>query len=202
MTPKIISIFKGGEKSKYTNYRPISVLPTISKILEWCVYNQLICHLESHNMLSSEQYGFRKKRSTEIATRYIKQWIVGILQVSYSSISARHLTLSPCHQFRTSSYGISGNKKAWFTDYPFHRKMRVNYKETLSTPTSIHCGVPQGSILGLLLFLLHFNGLPSLLNSSKMVMYADDTALYYSHKDMKEIENVLFQDPCTVSKLL
>ena len=68
-TAKITPIFKDDEKSKYTNYRPISVLPAISKILERCVYNQLICHLQSHNILSSQQYGFCKKRSTEIAIR-------------------------------------------------------------------------------------------------------------------------------------
>ena len=104
-TAKITPIFKDGEKSKYTNYRPISVLRIISKILERCVNNQLIRHLELHN---TQQYGFRKKRSTEsqrcyFLTRYIKQWIVRILQVPYSSISARHLTLFPTHQFWTSS---------------------------------------------------------------------------------------------------
>ena len=100
------------------------------------------------------------------------------------------------------AYGISGNEKAWFTDYLLHRKMRVNYKGTLSTPIPIHCGILQGSILGPLLFLLHFNELPSLLKSCKMIMYADHTVLYYSDKDMKEIEKVLSQDLCTVSKWL
>ena len=100
------------------------------------------------------------------------------------------------------AYKISGNEKAWFTDYLFHRKMRFNYKRTLSTPLPIHCGVPQGSILGPLLFLLHFNELPSLLKNCKMIMYADDTVLHYSHKDLKEIEKVLSQDLCKVSKWL
>ena len=80
--------------------------------------------------------------------------------------------------------------------------MRVNYKGTLSTPIPIHCGVPQGSLLGPLLFLFHFNKLPSLLKSCKMIMYANDTVLYYSHKDMKKIKKVLSQDLCTVSKWL
>jgi hypothetical protein len=65
---KVIPIYKDGEKSQFSNYRPISVLPIISKILERCVYNQLIDHLESHNMLSQQQFGFRKKRSTETAS--------------------------------------------------------------------------------------------------------------------------------------
>ena len=80
--------------------------------------------------------------------------------------------------------------------------MRVSYKGTLSTPLLIHCGIPQDSILGPLLSLLHFNELPSLLKSCKIIMYADDTVLYYSHKDMKEIEKVLSQDLCMVPKWL
>ena len=100
------------------------------------------------------------------------------------------------------AYGVSGNGKAWFTDYLFHRKMRVSYQTTLSTPIPIHCGVPQGSILGPLLFLLHFKELSSLLKSCKMIMYVDNTVLYYSYKDMKEIGKVLSQDLCTVSKWL
>ena len=80
--------------------------------------------------------------------------------------------------------------------------MRVNYKGTLSTPLPIQCGVPQCSILGPLLFLLHFNELLSLSKSCKIITYANDTVLYYSHKDMKEIKKVLSQDLCTVSKWL
>ena len=208
-TAKITPIFKDGEKSKYANYRPISVLPTISKILERCVYNQLIRHVESHNILSSQQYGFRKKRSTEITTLLF-------LDEIHKAIDRGNLTgalfVDLSRAFDTVSHspildklpalGISGNEKSWFTDYLFHRKMRVNYKGTLSTSTLIHCGVAQGSILGQLLFLLHFNELPSLLKNCKMITYADDTVLYYSHKDMKEIEKVLSQDLCTVSKWL
>ena len=102
-TAKITPIFKDGEKSKYTQYRPISVLPTISVILERCVYNQPIRHIESHNLLSSQQYGFRKnvvRKSQQgyFLTRYVNQWIVGIFQVPYSSFSARHLTLFPTRQ--------------------------------------------------------------------------------------------------------
>ena len=111
--------------------------------------------------------------------------------VSYSSILDK-----------LPAYGISGNEKAWFTDYLFHRKIRVNYKGTLSTPILIHCGVHQGSVLEPLLFLLHFNKLTSMLKSCKMIMYVDDTILYYSHKDMKEIKKILSQDHCMVSKWL
>ena len=208
-TAKTTPTFKDGEKSKYTNYRPISVLQTISKILERCVYNQLICRLESHNILSLQQYGFHKKHHMEIATvlfldKIHKAMDCGNLTgVLFVDLSKEFDTVS--HSLildKLPAYGISGNEKAQFTDYLFHRKIRVNYKGTLSTPIPIQCGVPQGSILGPLLFLLHFNKLPPLLKSCRMIMYADDTILYYSHKDMKEIEKVLSQDLFTVSKWL
>ena len=118
------------------NYRPILVLPTISKILEQCVYN-----LGSHNMLSSQQYSFCKKRSMEIAT-------VLFLDEIHKAMDCGNLTgalfINLSKAFDTVSYssildklpayGISGNEKAWFAVYLFHRKMRVNCKETLSTP--------------------------------------------------------------------
>ena len=117
-TAKVTPIFKDGEKSKYTNYRPISVLPTISKILERCVYNQLIRHLESHNILSSQQHGLRKTRSTEIAT-------VLFLDKIHKEMDRGSLTgalfVDPNKRFETVSnssilgnlpaYGISGNEK-------------------------------------------------------------------------------------------
>ena len=152
---------------------------------------------------------FVKKRSTEIATVLFLDEIhkamdrgnlTGALFVDLSK--AFDIVSKSSILDKLSAYGISGNDKAWFTDYLFHRKMRVHYKGTLSTPLPIHCGVPQGPILEQLLFLLHFNELPSLLKSCRMIMYADDTVHYYSHKDMKEIEKVLSQDLCTVSKWL
>ena len=77
--------------------------------------------------------------------------------------------------------------------------MKVNYLGTLSTTLPIYFGVSQGSILGPLLFLLHFNEIPSLLKHCKMIMYADDTVLFYNHKDQQEIEKVLSQEFGTLS---
>ena len=151
----------------------------------------------------------RKTRSTEIATVLFldeihKEMDRGSLTIAlFVDLNKGFETVSHSSILgKLPAYGISGNEKAWFTDYLFHRKMRVNYKGTLSTPIPIHCGIPQGSILGPLLSLLHFNELRSLLKSCKMIMYADDTVLYYSHKDMKEIERVLSQDLCKVPKWL
>ena len=99
-------------------------------------------------------------------------------------------------------YGIFGNEKSWLTECFFYRKMKVNYRGTLSTYESIFCGVPQCSVLGSLLLLQHFNEMPYLLKHCKMIMYADDTVLFYNHKDQKEIEEVLSQEFCMLSSWL
>ena len=208
-TAKITPIYKDGEKSQYTNYRPISVLPTISKILERCVYNQLIEHLESHDLISPQQFGFRKKRSTEMATVLFLDDIQKAMD-SGKLTGAMFIDLSKAFDTVSHSsildklpkYGIVGLEKLWFTDYLFGRSMKVNYKGASSDTKSISCGVPQGSILGPLLFLLHFNELPSLLKKCKMIMYADDTVLYYHHQDTKEIEKAISNDISIVSTWL
>ena len=154
-TAEVTPVYKDGEKSKYTNYRPISVLPTISKILERCVYSQLMHHLESNNLLSTQQFGFRKRRSTETAPLLFtdeihramdQENLTGALfidlskafdTVSHSSILAK-----------LPEYGISGIEKSWFTDYLFDRQMKVNYLGTLSTSLPIYCGVPKALFWG------------------------------------------------------
>ena len=142
-------------------------------------------------LLSSQQYGFRKKRSTKIVAELFLDEIVGILQVPCSSISARHLTLLPTHQFWTSSQHMEflEMKKRRLLITSFTEKWESTIKEHY-LQLSRYTGVPQDSILGSLLFLLHFNELLWQLKSYKMIMYADDTVLYYGHKDMKQIKKV------------
>ena len=81
------------------------------------------------------------------------------------------------------SYGIIDNEKEWITDYLFNRWLKVSYESLVSSSQPVFCGVPQGSILGPLLFLLHFNDAPKQLKHCKIIMYADDTVIYYHHKD-------------------
>ena len=206
---KIIPIHKNGKKSEYTNYRPISILPVISKILEKCVYAQFINHLEMHNFLSPKQFGFRKQRNTEFANVLFTDAIrsamdrgelTGALFVDLSKAfdTVSHAALLD----KLPAFGVTSNELNWFTDYLFNRSMFVSHNDSISQKMAVTCGVPQGSILGPLLFLLHFNEVPDLLSHCHVLMYADDTVLYFHHKNLGEIERTITNDLKILSRWL
>ena len=161
---RVSPIFKSGAKNTFDNYRPISVLPSLSKIFEKCVHHQLMKYLEQHNHLSKCQFGYRRKRSTEHAiilfTNQIRKamdkgQMTGAIFVDLSKAfdTISHASIIN----KLPSYGLCGTSQQWITSYLFARAQCDSYKDTLSSPSYIYCGVPQGSILGALLFLLHFN---------------------------------------------
>ena len=134
----------------------------------------------------------RKSQQCYFLTRYIKKWIVEVLQVPYSLIPTRDLKLFPTHQFwETSQHMEFLGMKSVVYRLPLSQKnesqLKTNtiytYPDTLWRSPRVDSGANT--------FSLHFNELPSLLKSCKMIMYAEDTVLYYSHKDMKEIEKIL-----------
>jgi hypothetical protein len=91
-------------------------------------------------------------------------------------------------------YGVTGGGLDWFKDYLSNRKQLVDYFNTYSDPLPLNSGVPQGSILGPLLFVIFVNDLPNAVNSCSILMYADDTAIFYSGKSVTDIENVVSSD--------
>ena len=197
----VIPLFKSGSVSNTDNYRPISVLPILSKILEKCVHTQVMSYLESNNLLSIYQFGFRKNRSTELAATYFVDNIRRSMDngeltgAIYIDLSKAFDTISHSSLLaKLPRFGIVGTPKEWFTNYLFGRSQRVIFDSALSTPQPIYCGVPQGSILGPLLFLIHFNDSANTLVHCKIVKYADDTVLFVSHKSIEVIERLLNED--------
>ena len=198
---RVNPLHKSGSRKSFDNYRPISVLPVVSKIFEKCVYRQLIDYLESNNLLSNFQFGFRSRRSTEIAatvfTDHIRTAMDGgkYTGAIYVDLSKAFDTISHSILLKTlRDKGIAGNSLVWLTDYLFCRSQQVSYCGTISSPRSISCGVPQGSILGPLLFITYFNDAVKSITQSKVIMYADDTVIFHSHKDVKVIEENLNLD--------
>ena len=148
----------------------MSILNTCSKMLERAVHKQLTDHPESNDLLSKTQFGCRKNRSTELATILLSDNIrkavdeghlVGVL---YVDLSKAFDTLSHSALLE-KSFGVTGDSHNWFTDYLFNRKQFCVVENCESKLLNITCGVPQGSILGPLLFLMFFNDFGKMLET-------------------------------------
>ena len=191
---RITPIFKDGNKTNKSNYRPISVLPVLSRIFEKLVYNQLYKYLEENCFLSANQSGFRALHST--ATCLLKNcedWydamdngeITGLVYVDLIKAfdTVDHSIL--CQKLE--HYIVENRKLSWFKSYLNNRRQFCRVNGVDSKIETIEPGVPQGSCLGPLLFLLYINDLPQALSTSSVSMYADDTSLCSRSKDLKEL---------------
>ena len=169
-----------------------SILPVLPKILERIVYKPLLSHLENKGLLSSFQFGFRSKRSTELAVTYFTDIIRkevengNILGAVFINQSKAFDTVShSCLLNNLPSYGINNKELHWFTDYLSSRMQSVQFKGVLSDANPIFSGVPQGSILGPLLFTIHFNDVHTPLQSTSIItISADDTVIFTAAKDL------------------
>ena len=200
-TAKVIPLFKNGSRTDTDNYRPISILPAMSKILERVVHKQLMDHLERNSLLFKHQFGFRSKRSTELAVALVTDFIrkeadkCSLTGAIFIDLSKAFDTVSHSNVLnKLPSFGICGNELMWFTDYLFNRTQVVHCNGFSSEAVPISCGVPQGSIIGPLLFLLQFNNVHKVLKHSQIITYADDTVMYMSSSSLKEIEKKLSED--------
>ena len=202
---KLLPLHKKGSKLDPKNYRPISLLPLISKIIEKVVHDQTQKFLDDNNILYEFQSGFRKKYSTDSCLSYLNDKIskgfdsgmfTGLiliyLQKAFDTIDHEVLLK------KMKVLGFSDKVIEWFKSYLSNRKFKVKVNKTFSDDGEIVCGVPQGSILGPLLFLLYINDMPQAL-SCDLLLYADDSCLVFQHKNVKEIEkkiNENFSDLC------
>ena len=195
---KIIPIFKSGNHSSFNNYRPISLLPAFSKIMEKIVYIQLWSFLKKFNVIYEHQYGFRSKHSTIHPILQLVKFISERNDTPSKEITAAiFIDLSKAfdtidHSILLSKlnhYGIRGIPNHWFRSYLSNRKQFTNYKDANSLFLDILCGVPQGSILGPLLFLIYINDLSNA-TSLNLLSFADDTTVYLSGSDMKIMSDI------------
>ena len=194
---KVTPIFKSGKRNEENNYRPISVLPLISKIMEHTIQVQFVAFLKENDVLSIYQSGFRRNHSTETAVIHFvehilqhmdKQKATGALFIDLKK--AFDLVDHECLLYKLEHYGIRGQALCWFQNYLTNRTQRVKYADELSPSCMLNYGVPQGSVLGPLLFVLHINDLPKCVFS----MYADDTVIYFSSSNTGDIVETLQND--------
>lgn len=182
-------VFKGkGSPSELQNYRPISLLPCVSKIFEKLIFNKIYEHLSTYELLSDYQSGYRPGHSTQLQLVYLTDKLYKSLDkledftVVYLDIS-RYFEkiwhdglIAKCK----SEFGITGEVLCWLKSYLVARSQTVQVGTDHSNPLTLSAGVPQGSVLGPLLAIMYLNGL-SEVTSNQMLYFADDSSLHCSH---------------------
>ena len=197
----VIPLHKGGSDKEVNNFRPVSLLPIQGKLIEKIVHKRIVEWLDQNNILDSRQGGFRKGHSTTDTT-------VNFVNDLYSAINDEKVTIAVYidlrkafdtvnHQIlcrKMENYGIIDQNLTWIRSYLSDRTQSVFVNGTTSNEEPISCGVPQGSVLGPLLFLIYVNNMKNSLSVSSYHLYADDTVIYYSGNQIADIVPFLQSD--------
>lgn len=195
---KVTPIYKNkGSKTCMNNHRPLSIIPSLSKPIEVAFNERITNYLEQHKLLNTSQFGFRKNLSTikslihmvtHIHSAFERGEIVSALfcDLSKAFDCVSHKILSE----KLNDYGIRGAGRNFIISYLTERTQFTDCNGVLSTPLTVKAGVPQGSILGPLLFVLYVNDLPGYLTMTNTIQYADDTTLYNSDSDINNLIHI------------
>lgn len=201
--PVVVPIFKGGDTSDPKDYRPISLLPIVSKILEKVVTAQLIQHLEGNHLLNSTQHGFRAALSTESALLTLSNKLfknidngnislVTLCDLSKAFDSVNHqILLNKLKELRIDTF--------WFSNYLRDRTQSVRIDKHISDKLDVSYGVPQGSVLGPILLLMYVNDLSQYVSDCLVIQYADDTQFIHTG-NIDRIQDLIRRGEETLSK--
>ena len=190
----ITPIYKKGNPANVANYRPISVLPMMSKIFEKVMTNRLTKYLYKHNIISPHQYGFQKGKSTADAVTTLTDCVYEKLNTKEHSVA---VFIDLCKAYdcvnhsillnKLYQYGIRGVAHNWFRSYLSNRQNCVRIGGTFSDAATINISIPQGSVIGCILFSLCINDLPLISSSMKTVLFTDDTVLVCSDSNYNNL---------------
>ncbi len=183
----ISPIFKKGDRCKPENYRPVSLTCIASKLIESFIRDHILQHMKLNNLLSSKQFGFLKGRSTVLQLlRTLNDWIDLLDNPKTKNlIDTVHMDFQKAFDkvphsrllSKLQGYGISGQIHDWVKAFLSGRSQRVNVRGTLSDPSPVTSGIPQGSVLGPILFVLFINDLPDKVKNT-VYLFADDTKIF------------------------
>lgn len=193
---KVIPLFKKGDRDEPDNYRPIAIIPVLSKIFEIILKNKLTSYLESKQLLSRVQYGFRKNRSTLSAIADFIELIVDGLDKRRTSTAvmcdltkAFDCVSSEILIQKLEYYGIRAKELCLFKSYLTNRRQCVVCDDKDSSVLSVENGVPQGSVLGPILFLVYINDLPHAI-VDRCLLFADDTTILSTGDSLLVADNL------------
>ena len=190
----VTPIPKQGSPFEIKNYRPISVLPIFSKILEKCVLNRIVKYFSDHSIISPNQFGFLRGVSTENA-------VCSLMDILYDVIDRREFAICVFVDFakafdcvphdillrKAEAYGVRGVPLLFIKDFLSNRSQKVKINNSFSSSKPITTGVPQGSILGPLCFLIYVNDLPNFSTNCQSILYADDTTLCFRGNTLSDL---------------
>ena len=191
-------IYKAGNKSHMNNYRPISILPYISKILEKIMHNRIMCFLNTNDILSNSQFGFQKGMATYMPLLLLQDYITKVFEEGriavaiYLDLKKAFDTVDPEILIsKLQVYGFQGTALKLICSYLTERQQCVEYDGVKSDLMQVKMGVPQGSVLGPLLFLLYVNDLPNICKDAKFLLFADDTVVIFDNSDSAKLQKDL-----------
>ena len=194
----ITPVFKKGDKSDMKNYRPVCSLSPISKIFEKIIYLRMITFIEKNKIFSDNQFGFRKMKSTETALMKFMDFIHNGLSKK-QNVGTIFMDLSKAFdvmnhnilKLKLEHYGFRGVILDFIMSFVRDRKYFVNVNGINSISRTVNIGVPQGSTLGPLLFLLYVNDMENSSAIIDFVLFADDTTIMYSCDDFNQLQSTL-----------
>ena len=204
---KIIPIFKNGQKTEFTNYRPISILSQFSKILEKLFNLRLEKFLDANKILSDSQYGFRTGMSMVHAAAELVEQISSAID-GQSCCAGVFIDLKKAfdtvdHELlveKLNVYGIRGIANKWLQNYLTNRKQYVVIDDHSSDLLDMTCGVPQGSVLGPILFIIYINDICNVSDVVKCVLFAEDTNIFCSERNLTDLQLTLNRKSKSKSK--
>ena len=194
---KVTPVFKSGDKRDFTNYRPISVLPVFSKLLERIIYKRTVEFFDKHSLLYHGQFGFRTGYSTSMALASISNKIVDAFESNEFALGV-FIDLSKAFDTinhtillsKLNRYGIRGRALDFFSSYLDNRLQCTRFGSFVSDFKTITCGIPQGSLLGPLLFIIYINDLYKSAHDLSFILYADDTNIFISNPNLESLCNI------------
>ena len=197
----VTALFKSGDKLDPNNYRPISSLPLLNKIFEKLMHKRLTSFLESHEVFVNSQFGFRKNMCTNDAVNNLLKNIYNAMDEK-EFLGAVFIDLSKAfdtvpHNLllkKLEHYGIRGIALQLVESYLSQRKQYVSLEGVTSSLQDIKIGVPQGSVLGPLLFLIYINDLPYAVKNLKSILFADDTTMFTRDKNVNDLCRTISED--------